>query len=56
MIGEAGPSKAKNISLSYGMGGGLFFYTDIFKVHLPHLPVQHCNTEEGKCGAAFLDC
>ena len=41
---------------SYGMGGGRFFHDDIFEVCLPDLPVYHRNTEEGKCGAAFLDC
>lgn len=33
-----------------------FFYYVFIEVRLPHLPVCHRITEEGKCGAVFSDC
>ena len=52
MSGGAGPSKKPKTS-HFHREWESFFFTVIFEVRLPHLPVYHRNTEEGKCGAAF---
>ena len=53
MRGGAGPSKKPKTSHFHTEWEEEFFFTVIFEVRLPHLPVYHRNTEEGKLERHF---
>lgn len=53
MNGGAGPSQIK--TYHFHAEWEAFFNVDIFKECLPHLPVDHWYSKEGKCEVPFSD-